>query len=252
MLQALPAAPQEQPDLYQVDLERFQGPLDLLLHLIRNQDVDIFDIPIARITQQFLAAIERVDRLELERAGEFLEMAAILVRIKAQMLFPRRTEDGEEEDPRAELVRRLLEYEHFREAAGHLEAAERERARRWTRGWVEVRPAPPLADAPLETGWDEVWDAVLRLAARDAEPPPGYRFGGRPVRMDEKMELVLAALQESRRVEFAALVSPWGTRMHAVVSLLACLELAKRSQVRVRQAAPFAPLWVYRRRAEEG
>lgn len=247
---APPPEPQ-QLDLFQVELERFQGPLDLLLHLIRNQDIDIFDIPIARITQQFLAAIRTVDRLELERAGEFLEMASILVRIKAQMLFPRRGEEGEEEDPRAELVRRLLEYEHFREAAGLLVEAERERARMWSRGYVEVRPAAPLSSVPLETEWDELWDAVLRLGAREAEPEAGYRFQGRPVRIEEKIELVLGALRESRRVEFAALVSPWGTRMHAVVSLLACLELAKRSQVLVRQAAPFAPLWVYRRRREE-
>ncbi|MEW5927761.1 MAG: ScpA family protein [Gemmatimonadota bacterium] len=243
--------PEPQLDLFQVELERFQGPLDLLLHLIRNQDIDIFDIPISRITEQFLAAIRQVDRLELERAGEFLEMASILVRIKAQMLFPRRAEEGEEEDPRAELVRRLLEYEHFREAAGLLVHAERERARMWSRGYVEARPAPRLAEVPLETEWSEVWDAALRLGARAAEPETVYRFQGRPVRMEEKMELVLAALAESRRVEFAALVSPWGTRMHAVVSLLACLELAKRSRVLVRQAAPFAPLWVYRRRREE-
>jgi len=239
------------PDLYRVDLERFQGPLDLLLHLIRNQDVDIFDIPIARITRQFLAAIEQVDRLELERAGEFLEMAAILVRIKAQMLFPRRTEEGDEEDPRAELVRRLLEYEHFREVAGLLVESERERARMWPRGYVEVRPLTPLASVPLETEWGEVWEAALRTASRAEEPEPGYRFQGRPVRIEEKIELVLEALRESRRVEFAALVAPWGTRMHAVVSLLACLELAKRTRVRVRQASPFAPLWVYRRRPEE-
>ena len=251
-MQAQSPAEAAQLDLFQVDLERFQGPLDLLLHLIRNQDIDIFDIPISRITEQFLAAIRRVDRLELERAGEFLEMASILVRIKAQMLFPRRTDDGEEEDPRAELVRRLLEYEHFREAAGLLVEAERERARMWSRGYVEARPAPPLASVPLETEWSEVWDAVLRLGRRAEEPPPGYRLGGgRPVRIEEKIDLVLAALQESRRVEFAALVSPWGTRMHAVVSLLACLELAKRSMVLVRQASPFAPLWVYRRRREE-
>ncbi|HEX2094635.1 MAG TPA: ScpA family protein [Longimicrobiaceae bacterium] len=238
------------PDLYQVDLERFRGPLDLLLHLIRNQDIDIFDIPIARITAQFLAAIDRADHLELERAGEFLEMAATLVRIKAQMLFPRRVEGGEEEDPRAELVRRLLEYEHFREAARLLEDAERDRSRRWQRGYVEVRPAP-ASGVPLETTWDEVWEAVLRFAARATEPEPGYRFRGRLVRIEEKIELVLGALRESRRVEFAALVSPWGTRMHAVVSLLACLELAKRSAVLVRQSAPFTPLWVYRRRRGE-
>lgn len=240
------------PDLYQVELDRFQGPLDLLLHLIRNQDIDVFDIPISRITRQFLAAVARVDRLELERAGEFLEMAATLVRIKAQMLFPRRGEEGEEEDPRAELVRRLLEYEHFREAARLLEEAERARSRMRERGYVEVRPAPPLADVPLQTEWEEVWEAVRRLAVRLAEPEPGYRFAGRQVRIEEKIELILGMLQDVRRVEFTSVVSPWGTRMHAVVSLLACLELAKRNRVLVRQAEPFAPLWVYRRRHEEG
>jgi hypothetical protein len=106
-------------DRFVVDLERFQGPLDLLLHLIRSQDIDIFDIPIADITAQFVAAIEGVEgRLSLERAGEFLEMAATLVRIKAQMLLPRHEDLLEDEDPRSELVRRLLEYELFREIPG--------------------------------------------------------------------------------------------------------------------------------------
>jgi segregation and condensation protein A len=230
---------------FQIELERFSGPLDLLLHLIRNQNIDIFEIPIARITEQFLRAIQGVESLELERAGEFLEMAAALVRIKAQMLFPRRDAE-EEEDPRVDLVRRLLEYEHFREAALHLERAERERSRRWSKGFVEPRPVPPLADAPLETDWDELWAALLRLDERLVTPDePVYRFTTRVVRMEEKLELVLATLQRLRRVEFAVLVSPWGTRMHAVVSLLACLELARRHALVMRQSDPFAPLWLY-------
>jgi segregation and condensation protein A len=236
-------------DPLQVSLERFQGPLDLLLHLIRKQDIDIFDIPISRITEQFLAVIAEVDRLELERAGEFLEMAATLVRIKAQLLFPRRQED-EDDDPRVDLVRRLLEYEHFREVAGVLVRAERERARFFPKGFVEVRPAPPLSEAPLETEWSEVWAAVEQLAARLAEPEPVYRVSGRVVKMDEQIEHILAALHEVARVEFTELVSPWGTRMHAVMSLLACLELTKRSELRLRQTAPFAPLWVYRAEGE--
>lgn len=235
------------PDPFQIELERFRGPLDLLLHLIRNQDLDIFDIPIARITEQFLRAIEGVERLELERAGEFLEMAATLVRIKVQMLFPRRADD-DAEDPRADLVRRLLEYEHFRAAAERLERAERERARHHAKGYVEARPVPPLADAPLETTWDDVWAALLRLAERlEADAEPGYRFATRPVRIEEKIDLVLATLDRLARVEFAALVAPYGTRMHAVVSLLACLELAKRHALALRQASPFSPLWLYRR-----
>ena len=252
------AAPEAQLSLerspFEVDLDRFHGPLDLLLHLIRNQDIDIFDIPIARITEQFLRAIQGVERLELERAGEFLEMAATLVRIKAQMLFPRRTEDGEEEDPRADLVRRLLEYEHFREAARLMERAERERARRFSRGFVEVRPAPKLADLPLHTTWDEVWDAARRLADRLAEQAAAvHTVHGREVRIEDSMSEVQTALERQARVEFAALVEPWGTRIHAVSLLLACLELAKRSAVRMRQSTPFAALWIYRaKKREEG
>lgn len=232
-----------------VHLERFEGPLDLLLHLIRTQDIDVFDIPIAKITHQFLEVVRDVERLGLERAGEFLEMAATLVRIKAQMLFPRRTEE-EEDDPRAELVRRLLEYEHFRAAAELLGGAERERGRFHGRGWVEPRPAPPMADAPLETVWDEVWSAALELGRRLEVPDPGYRIESRPVRLEEKVEYILKVLAEAKRVEFGSLVAPWGTRMHAVISLLACLELAKQSALRLRQASPFAPVWVYRRRED--
>lgn len=232
-----------------VHLERFQGPLDLLLHLIRKQDVDVFDIPISRITEQFLAAIRDVERLGLERAGEFLEMAATLIRIKAQLLFPRH-DDEEEEDPRAELVRRLLEYEHFREAAGLLEGAERERARFRGKGFVEARPAPDLSDAPLDTVWDDVWDAVRRLVERLEEPEPTYQVRGRLVSLEEKMAYVREVLARSSQVEFGVLVAPWGSRLHAVMSLLACLELTKRSDLRLRQSAPFAPLWVSLR-AEE-
>jgi segregation and condensation protein A len=235
-------------DPFEIDLDRFHGPLDLLLHLIRNQDIDIFDIPISRITQQFLAAIRNVERLELERAGEFLEMAATLVRIKAQMLFPRRGDEEEGEDPRADLVRRLLEYEHFREAARLLEKAERERARLFGRGFVEVRPAPRLADLPLETAWPEVWEAAMRMAERLAEVQAVHTVHGRPVKIEDKMNEVVDALVERRRVEFNSLVDRWGTRIHAVATLLACLELGKRSVVRLRQAQPFASLWIYRAR----
>lgn len=234
------------PDPLLVDLDQFHGPLDLLLHLIRKQDIDIFDIPIARITEQFLSAIAELERLELERAGEFIEMAATLVRIKAQMLFPRRDEE-EDDDPRADLVRRLLEYEHFREVARALERAERERVRIHRKGFVPARPRAPLSEAPLETGWSEVWEALIALAGRLAEPEPAYVVESRPVRIDEKIERILLLLGERPRVEFTTVVSPWDTRMHAVMSLLASLELAKRNALRLRQASPFAPLWLYRR-----
>lgn len=247
------APPAEQTDLdldpLVVNLEQFQGPLDLLLHLIRRQDIDIFDIPIAEITHQFLEVIESLDRLELERAGEFIEMAATLVRIKAQLLFPRREED-EGDDPRADLVRRLLEYEHFREVARALEHAETDRARHFPKGFVEARPRPSLAEAPLITEWHEVWQAMLGLVARLEKPEAGYQVTGRVVRIEEKIEQVLEKLKEVARFEFDVLVAPWGTRMHAVMSLLACLELAHRNALSLRQNGPFAALWIYRREGD--
>src|SRR5690606_21544319 len=94
--------------------------------------------------------------------------------------------------------------------------------------------------------WDEVWSAVLELAERLKEPEPGYTIAGRPVRLEEKIDHVLSALRRRQRIAFATLVEPWGTRMHAVVSLLACLELSRRSALRLRQNAPFEALWVYR------
>ncbi len=244
-------APALQAGPFDIDLDRFHGPLDLLLHLIRNQDIDIFDIPISRITQQFLAAIRDLQRLELERAGEFLEMAATLVRIKAQMLFPRRGDDDEAEDPRADLVRRLLEYEHFREAARLLERSERERSRLYARGFVEARPAPRLLDLPLETTWDEVEAALTALIERLNAPETVHHVRGREIKIDDKIHEIMIALDQSRRVEYAQLVAPWGTRNHAVAVLLAALELAKRSMVRVRQASPFASLWIYRSREQK-
>ena len=122
-----------------VETDRFHGPLDLLLHLIRTQDIDIFDIPIARITRQFLEAIEVLADTSVDEAGEFLEMAAVLVRIKARMLLPAPEGDADH-DPRAELVRRLLEYEMIREVAARLRAAENDRGRRFEKGYVEPRP----------------------------------------------------------------------------------------------------------------
>ncbi|HEY8484139.1 MAG TPA: segregation/condensation protein A [Longimicrobiales bacterium] len=230
-----------------VELEQFQGPLDLLLHLIREQDIDIFDIPIAEITAQFLRAIEGVEALGLDRAGEFLELAATLIRIKVQLLLPRRVDEetGEWEDPRAELVRRLLEYEHFREAARRLAEAEAERARHFGRGFVQARPPKPVA-APLELSWDDLWAAIQRLAERTRKPAE-HRVTRPVVSIQEKMALILEKLMELAQVEFFQLVRPFGDRVHAVVTLLAGLELTRQRYVLLRQREPFAPLWLYRR-----
>jgi segregation and condensation protein A len=231
-----------------VELDRFHGPLDLLLHLIREQDIDIFDIPIAQITAQFLAAIRGVDALGLDMAGEFLEMAATLIRIKVQMLLPRPTSEGSElEDPRAELVRRLLEYEHFREAAIRLEEAELERLRHYGRGYVPPRPKPPIVLGPLETTWEEVFIAGLNVGER-YRAPTDHRVAPRAVPLEEKLALIMQTLGQVARVDFQRLVAPFADKLHAVVTFVAGLELAKRHQVELRQSEPFQTLWFYRKK----
>ncbi len=231
------------PGRFVVDLDRFQGPMDLLLHLIREQDIDIFDIPIARITDQFLAAIQEIHPEELDSAGEFLEMAATLVRIKAQMLLPR-PPDEEEEDPRAELVRRLLEYEQIREISQRLEAAESQRARRFPKGYVPPRPKPPLEESPLETTWEEVYEAALGVEVPDPKARE-HQVTRRGVAMEEKVELILKMLPERGRVEFSELLRPWKEKLHGVMTFLAGLELARRRTLRLRQVQPFSELWLY-------
>lgn len=226
-----------------IDIERFQGPLDLLLHLIRQQDIDVFEIPIARITHQFLAAIEGIGARDLDNAGEFIEMAAGLIHIKAQMLLPRRGET-EDEDPRAELVRRLLEYEQIRDVSQRLSSAEAERARRFGKGFLEARPHPPMEETPLETTWDEVFAAALLVTEPDRATPT-HRVTTRPVAMEDKMNLILAALERVGRIEFSRLVRPFKTRTHGVMTLLAGLELTRRRRVKLRQVEMFSELWMY-------
>jgi segregation and condensation protein A len=240
------AAAADADGAFVVELERFTGPLDLLLHLIREQDIDIFDIPIAQITAQFLVAIEGVERLGLDRAGEFLETAALLVRIKAQMVLPRRVEEGEAlEDPRAELVRRLLEYEHFREAALRLEQAETARRRQFRRGLVPPRQVPPLAVVELSLTWEELFDAALNAGER-ARPRAEHHVKARAVAMEDKIALIVRVLKRLPQVEFAQLIRPFADKLHGVVTLLASLELARRREVAMRQNRPFTPLWLYR------
>jgi segregation and condensation protein A len=241
------AAPRE--GFLLVEVDRFQGPLDLLLHLIRTQDIDIFDIPISKITDQFLQAIRGIQAHDLDGAGEFLEMAATLVRIKAQMLLPR-TEEEEDEDPRAELVRRLLEYEQIREISTRLSVAEADRARRFGKGFNPPRPRRPVAETPLETTWEEVWEAALRVEM----PEPRlrqHRVTPRTVAMEDKIVLILDALRDTTRVEFTRLLRGFQEKMHGVMTFLAGLELTRRRLLFLRQSSPFTELWIYRREDEE-
>ena len=230
-----------------VETDRFHGPLDLLLHLIRTQDIDIFDIPIARITRQFLEAINALADTSVDEAGEFLEMAAVLVRIKARMLLPA-PEGTEDHDPRAELVRRLLEYEMIREVAAP-SARGGGRPRAPFREGV-CAAAPPPERGRSSAGGHLGGSAGRRAARRGAggarsgtqgvDAAGGHAGEGRPDRE--------RTVRRARRVEFASLVAPWRERMHGVMTLLAGLELGRRRVVSLRQREHFSPLWFYRGR----
>ncbi len=228
-----------------VELERFHGPLDLLLHLIRAQDIDIFDIPIARITAQFQAVLEAgLERIELDRAGEFLELAATLIRIKAQLLLPRRGEEEWDEDPRAELVRRLLEYELFQEVAHILSNAEADRGRHLGKGYVPPR-VPREAPQRLETTLDELLEVAFAIPT--PVPEPTHLAPVRVVTVEEKMSLVRRLLGRSDRYPFTKLFRSWKERSHVVAALLACLELAREGVLRIEQVTRFGSIWIFRR-----
>jgi segregation and condensation protein A len=223
-----------------VQLEEFSGPLDLLLHLIREQEIDISDIPIARIAEQFLAVI---GQLGLNQAAEYLEMAAQLLRIKVQMLLPRPLDDSEWEDPRAELVRRLLEYEQVREVANWLARQAQWRADHFPRGYLPESPeAPP---PPLILGLPDLMHAVEEVLAGIPRPDI-HRVVPRPLDVEGATRRIRALLATRPRIDFREAVGPSPTVADVLSSLIAILEMSRLGEIGVAQAHPFAALEISR------
>lgn len=223
-----------------VALEGFNGPLDLLLHLVREEQIDIADIPIARICDQFLAAIHA---LGLNQAADYLEMAGRLVRLKAQLLLPRHDEDGWE-DPRAELVRRLLEYQQIKEIAIWLGRAAERRSARHARGWLPpVGEAPP--PPPLVVDLADLLVAVERVIL-NIPTPMLHRVVPRPLDVEGAVARVEALLASRDSFDWREAFGPSPSLVDVLSTLLALLELARRGLCRVEQGAPFTPLVVFR------
>ncbi len=223
-----------------VTLDRFSGPLDLLLHLIRVEEIDIWDIPIARIADQFLSVIAT---LGLNEAAEYLEMAARLVRIKAQMLLPRRGDEEPWEDPRHELVRRLLEYQQIREVVDWLEKAARRRAERFGRGWVA--PTPESPPPPLVFEIEELIEAIERVLQMMPDPAL-YRVAPRPLDIEGATKRALEMLAAREAFPFRDLLGTRPSVVDILSSLVALLELARRGTLTVQQPAAFTPLMIER------
>lgn len=235
MTGALDAAP-----AFVVELEQYSGPLDLLLTLIRDEQVEITDIPIARICEQFLA---RIHSLGLGEAAEYLEMAARLLRIKAQLLLPRRGDGDDWDDPRAELVRRLLEYQQMREVVDLLERRGDDRRDRLARGLAPEAPA--LVSRPLALSLPELFAAVERVL-RLAREPDLHDVVPRALDVDGAITAIRAVLQLRARARWRD-VAPHGAEPWQVLStLLALLELARRGELRLRQPRPFHALEISR------
>ena len=223
-----------------VQLDLFSGPLDLLLHLLREEQLEIADIPIARIADQFLHAIHD---LGLNQAADYLDMASRLVRLKAQMLLPRRSEEDGWEDPRAELVRRLLEYQQIREIAIWMGRSAERRGEHFARGWLP--PLPTLPPPPLTLDLMEMLQAVERVVA--AIPTPVlHKVVARPLDVEGATRRIEALLDARDEIGWLEALGPSPTITDFLSTLLALLELAKRGTLRLTQPAPFAPMVIAR------
>lgn len=251
-------APLVRRPVYEVRLETFQGPLDLLLHLIREHEIDIYDIPIAVITEQYLEYIAFMESLDLSLAGEFLEMAATLIRIKVRMLLPPAVDEEEEqEDPRRQLVEKLLEYKKFKEAATHLSGREDERKEHFQHG-VDPRVYREIDEEIFETEdilrdvtlFDLV-DVLRDVLTRVPRRVDVHAVDLEQTTVEEQIGRVRSILEERGSVEFRDLLASATTRAGIVTTFIALLELIKMAVLRAVQERPFGTILV-QLRTEEG
>ncbi len=234
---------------YPVRLEHFEGPLDLLLHLIRKHEVDIYDIPIALITQQYLDYIDLMQELNLDMAGDFLVMAATLIHVKSRMLLPRPdpAEEDPEEDPREALIRRLLEHQKFKAAAELLHERETLRSAQWTRA------DGPIAEIAGETPEPEVevdlfsLITAFRSVVERAKQRPALYLPGEQIPIEGRIEQLLARLSETEACGFDDLFADMQSRAGMIVTFLALLEMIRLKLIRVFQAGATGGIRVYKR-----
>jgi segregation and condensation protein A len=229
---------------YQIKLEIFEGPMDLLLHLIKKHELDIYSIPIALITQQYLEYLELMKSLDMEIAGEFLVMASTLAHIKSKMLLPppENPEEGEDGvDPRAELIRRLLEYKSFKEAAGSLEDQEETWSRVYTRP-AEAAPDTHADDEPLLFDF-HLFDLLAALKdVMNRVPDARFEITAEAVSITEKISQILARLEIADSLLFSDLFEGSTSRAQVIGTFLAILELIKTRVVKVVQVEQFGAI----------
>jgi segregation and condensation protein A len=241
-------------EAYPVRLDNFEGPLDLLLHLIRQHQINVYDIPIALITQQYLEYLEIMQELNLDVAGDFLVMAATLIHIKSRLLLPRPAPEQaaeDEEDPRDALVRRLVAHQQFKAAAEMLHERETVRSAQWTR--AEARTAEIAGEAPepeLEVDLFSLMSAFKAVLAR-AKQRPTVVIPGEQLSIEVRIEQLMSRLSETEAIGFTELFDDVATRADLVVTFLALLEMIRMKLIRVYQTGPLGEIRIYRRQAPE-
>ena len=236
---------------YQIKLERFEGPLDLLLHLIKIEEIDIYDIPIAHITLQYLSYIEMMQMVDLDVAGEFLVMAATLMRIKARMLLPASPveEEEEQEDPREELVRRLLEYKRFKEAAQALREREEQRRLVFERGFSEI--ATENGEVVLEESTlFDLMDALRQALSRVKEVSV-HEVEAEKLDVIRRIVEISLLLKAKGKVLFSELLEQCGTRLEIIGTFISILELVRTGRAGAVQRRLFGEIWIYSLEAKE-
>jgi segregation and condensation protein A len=230
------------PDALEVILDAFEGPLDLLLYLIRRQNLDILDIPITDITKQYVEYIEMLQDIQFELAAEYLVMAAILAEIKSRMLLPRPSnDDGEEADPRAELVRRLQEYERFKQAAEDLDELPR-LGRDFSPTEVHVENKS-VVRLPPQVELREILAALKDVMSR-AELFTSHQISSEPLSVRERMSRIMNIMRKNPYMKFHQLFDPEEGRMGIVVSFLALMELTREQLVDLIQNEPFGQIYI--------
>ncbi len=229
------------PDALEVFLEAFEGPLDLLLYLIKRNNLDILDIPIAEITRQYMQYIELMKDMRLELAAEYLVMAAMLAEIKSRMLLPRPAVADDEEDPRVQLIRRLQEYERYKKAAESIDTLPR--MERDTYPVVVIGPETRTVKPPPQVDLREILVSFQEVMAR-AEMYSHHHILLEPLSVRERMSQILQAVNTEQFMEFGSLFTVEEGRRGVVVTLLAILELLRESLIEMIQSDAFGPIYI--------
>lgn len=235
---------------YQVRLDIFEGPMDLLVYLIRQHEIDIYDIPIALLADQYMEYVTRIENLNLEKAGDFLLMAATLLQIKSRMLLPRpEGEDEEWEDPRTELVEKIVEYMQFKEIAEHMRRLEKLSSTQAERGFSEVElHSSQEEEIQIDATVNELILAFSRLLLKEPPPEPVHHVLREKISTTRRVEEIRKMLARRRRLVFSDLVPEGSGRFFIVVTLVALLEMTREREIKIEQTDTFSQLWIVKKR----